>query len=141
MTTALLMVTLRPAKEDDAMLLFHWQRHPDTRRYARTPIAPSDADHSAWFADKLVDRDCRLFLAESGDDCVGMVRLDRRGKEWELSIVVAPEQRGRGIGKAILNALDGPGPLVAEVLPDNEASHRLFQSCGWLLCEDGLYRR
>lgn len=133
-------LTLRRAKQDDAMLLLRWQRDPETRQYARSPIVPSEAEHLAWFARKLRDPDCVFLFAESGRECVGMVRLDRRGEEWEISIVVAPELRGRGVGKAMLTALEPPGRLVAEVLPGNEASHLLFQSCGWQLCDDGRYR-
>jgi len=135
------MLTLRRATQDDAMLLLHWQQDPKTRRYARSPSVPTEGEHLAWFAHKLSNPDCVFLFAESGSERVGMIRLDRRGEQWEVSIVVAPESRGRGIGKAILNALKPPGPLVAEVLPGNEESHHLFLSCGWRLCEDGLYRR
>jgi RimJ/RimL family protein N-acetyltransferase len=68
-----------------------------------------------------------------------MLRLDRKnGNEWELSIIVAPDKRSAGIGLAMLNALDAPGPLIAEVLPGNEHSHRLFQRAGWTLAH-GIY--
>jgi len=122
------------------MLLLHWQRDPETRKHARSPIVPSEAEHLAWFTQKLRDPDCLFFLAESDGECVGMLRLDRCSREWEVSIIVAPEFRGRGVGKAMLNALEPPGPLVADVLPGNVASHQLFRSCGWRLCDDGRYR-
>jgi hypothetical protein len=35
---------------------------------------------------------------------------------------------------------NSPGPLVAEALAGNEASHRLFCACGWPRCEDGRCR-
>jgi UDP-2,4-diacetamido-2,4,6-trideoxy-beta-L-altropyranose hydrolase len=137
----LCMLRLRPATHDDAMLLYRWQLDPETRRYARNPAAPTQEEHLRWFNHKLSDPDCMFLFAESDGQCVGMVRLDRRIQEWELSIIVAPESRGHGLGKAILGALNAPGPLIAEVLPGNEGSHRLFKSSGWRLCEDGFYRQ
>jgi RimJ/RimL family protein N-acetyltransferase len=134
------MVILRPATPDDAMVLLQWQQHPDTRRHARTPAVPTETEHLAWFRQKLADPDCVFLLAESNSERVGTIRLDRRGDEWEVSIVVAPHARGRGLAKAMLEALEPPGPLVAEALHENEASHRVFMSCGWKLCQDGLYR-
>lgn len=132
---------LRDAKQDDALLLLRWQQEVETRRYARSRAIPSEEEHLSWFAKKLLDPNCVFLFAEADSACVGMVRLELRGSEWELSIIVAPEHRGRGVGKAMLDALESPGTLVAEVLPDNNASHRLFQSCGWRLCDDGRYRR
>ena len=143
------MLNLRPAMHGDAMLLYRWQlessllqpeRAAETRRYARNPAIPTEREHCDWFERKLSDPNCLFQVAEAGHECVGMVRLDRRNEEWEVSIVVAPESRGRGVGKAILSALSAPGPMVAQVLPGNEISHRLFVSSGWRLCKDGLYR-
>jgi RimJ/RimL family protein N-acetyltransferase len=136
------MLTLRSATADDALPLLDWQRHVETRRYARDPTVASETEHLAWFARKLESPDCLFFVATDGDNRVASLRLDRLGEEWELSIVVAPELRGRGIGKQVLRLLmaHAPGPLVAEVLPGNEPSHRLFDVCGWQLGEDGRYR-
>jgi RimJ/RimL family protein N-acetyltransferase len=132
-------MVLRPATEADALPLLEWQRHPDTRRHARNPAVPTESEHLAWFARKLSDPNCVLLIAEIADERVGMIRLDRQGDEWELSIVVAPEMQGRAIGTAMLATLKVSGPLYAEVLPANERSHRLFRRAGWVLGKDGRY--
>jgi RimJ/RimL family protein N-acetyltransferase len=137
-------LTLRPAVAGDVMTIFDWQKHPDTRRHARNPAVPSLDEHRAWYAQKLASLDCRFWIASHEGTPCGFVRLDRRGAEWEVSIVVAPEKRSMGIGRQILEALDdvaGRIPLVAEVLPGNESSHNLFRSAGYHLCQDGHYRR
>jgi len=135
------MIRLRPATRADALPILEWQRHPDSRRYARNPAIPSEAEHLEWFARKLASPDCELLIGEEEGERVGFVRMDRRGDEWEVSILVAPAFRSKGFGKAMLSAAaGGDRHLVAEVLPGNERSHELFRSCGWRLSEDGLYR-
>lgn len=134
-------IILRPATETDALPVLEWQRHPDTRRHARNPAVPRESEHLAWFARKLSDPNCILLIAEIASERVGMIRLDRHGNGWELSIIVAPEMQGRGIGIAMLAMIDVSGPVYAEVLPGNERSHRLFCRAGWILEKDGRYHR
>ena len=138
------MIVLRRATQDDAMVLLQWQQHPDTRRHARTPAVPTETEHLAWFRQKLADPDCVFLLAELNSERVGTIRLDRRGDEWEVSIVVAPHTRGRGLGTSMLAALDEitrGDKLVAEIHPDNQASDALFRTAGYRRCADRLYRK
>lgn len=140
-TQTSIMVRLRPAAAADALPILEWQRHPDSRRYARDPTVPSEAEHLDWFARKLASPDCEFLIAEQDGQRVGFLRLDRHGEEWEVSIVVAPDFRSSGVGRAMLNSLvRGSRHLVAEVLPGNQRSHELFCSCGWRLSGDGRYR-
>ena len=107
----------------------------------RNPAVPTEAEHLEWFARKLASPECEFLIGEKDGQRVGFLRMDRRGDEWEVSILVAPGRRSNGCGKAMLNALvRGSRRFVAEVLPANERSHELFQSCGWQLSGDGLYR-
>jgi RimJ/RimL family protein N-acetyltransferase len=134
-------IVLRPATEADALPLLEWQRHPDTRRHARNPEVPIESEHLAWFASKISDPNCAFLIAEIADKRVGMIRLDRQREGWELSIIVAPEMQGRGIGVAMLATLDVSGRVYAQVLPGNQRSHRLFRRAGWMLGSDGYYHR
>jgi ribosomal protein S18 acetylase RimI-like enzyme len=76
-----------------------------------------------------------------GQHPVGSLRYRLRGGEATVSIVVAPEMRGEGIGRELLQAgearlrAEGRGPLriLAEVKPDNHASMRLFTASGFEL--------
>jgi len=137
-------LSLRLATAEDAMTIFEWQISRGTRAYARDPTLPTVAEHLDWFAKKLASADTRLWVAVRNERACGFVRLDRRGDEWEVSIVTAPTMRGQGLGKAMLAALDRISRgdrLVAEILPGNEASHSLFRTSGFRLCADGMYRK
>ena len=52
----------------------------------------------------------------------------------EVSITVAPERRGTGIGRAMLQAACAQmaeADIEAAIRPDNLASRKLFESCGF----------
>ena len=94
--------------------------------------------------DRSHRHDCRLVArAEPGGAALGWVALTaysaRRaysGVAWE-SVYVAEDQRGRGIGRALLKALipisEGAGfwMLLAGVMSENEASLALHERCGF----------
>ena len=140
-------VTLRPATADDCALMLEWQRHPTTRRYARNPSVPREAEHRAWLERKLADSATLLNIVLHGNEPAGVLRLDRiapgAGPVYEISILVDPEKRGLGLGKAAV-ALAGrlvpEAQLFAEVHPDNAASRLLFLSAGFRGA-GGSYRR
>jgi UDP-2,4-diacetamido-2,4,6-trideoxy-beta-L-altropyranose hydrolase len=139
-------VTLRRLTPEDTERTYRWQQHPDIRRYARNPRPPPWEEHVAWVARKLSDPGCVLDIIEHDAAPAGVVRLDRierPGSEaaYEVSIYVAPELTGRGIGAAALTALRRIAPeamLVGHVLPANAASHALFSTAGYVW-QDGAY--
>lgn len=68
------------------------------------------------------------------------LRLDLLGQEAEISYSVAAAERGKGIGTLLIQTavsyagnLSGIRTLTAEVLPDNTASRRIFEKCGFHL--------
>jgi RimJ/RimL family protein N-acetyltransferase len=77
-----------------------------------------------------------------------VLRFDRiigdRFDAWEVSIFVAPSKKRLGIAEAALDLgrwLLPESELVAEVLPQNKASHRLFRKAGYILGLDGRYHQ
>jgi RimJ/RimL family protein N-acetyltransferase len=152
-------VAVRPATLDDAELLWRWRNDPATRRSSRVhdPV-PLDA-HLAWLRGSLERDDRHLLVGEQGTGEqgtveVGTVRWDREHPgEWEVSITVAPDHRGRGLAGPLLGAgedwlsgsLPSTGPLegasqggdgvaayLAAVHVDNAASRTLFLHAGYL---------
>jgi L-amino acid N-acyltransferase YncA len=95
-------------------------------------------------------KDCRL-LASEGEKVLGWAALSPVSSRTvyvgvaEVSIYVAASARGRGVGKALLDALieasehRGIWTLQAGIFPENVASIRLHKSCGFR--EVGLRQR
>ena len=140
-------VALRPATRDDGAIMLDWQRDPTTRRHARNPAVPTEAEHLAWLDGTLADPARLLNVIMHGDEPAGVLRLDRHvsapGECYEISVLVAPGKRGLGLGTAALAAAARLVPeagLVAEVLPENRASRLLFRGAGFSFA-GGKYHR
>lgn len=101
--------------------------------------APSWED---W--DASHERPCRL-VAETAEEVVGWTALSRVSSRCvyagvaEVSIYMAADFRGRGIGTHLLRALiraseeNGFWTLQSGIFPENEASIRLHEKCGFRL--------
>ncbi len=139
-------VWLRPAERADGGLMLDWQRAPGSRRWARNPAVPSEAEHWAWLDRKLVEPGCLLHMVEHAGAPAGVLRLDRLDGErgsprYEVSILVAPERLRLGIGAAALRLARRLLPeavILAAVHPDNAASQALFRGAGYLPARDGF---
>lgn len=137
-------VTARPARREDSSMLLRWRNDPATREVSRSTAPVSWQDHTGWYARSLADPDRELYIVERGGAPVGTVRFDAlEGPEWEVSITLAPEARGRGLSRPVLAAGESafaarhPGAVVvAAVLPDNLPSQRLFAGAGYVPAPD-----
>ena len=75
----------------------------------------------------------------AGDVKIGIVRFDRSENDsYEVSINVAPELRGQGMGRLLLQVAVNRlrerwplAPVVAVVRSNNVASLKLFSACGF----------
>ncbi len=134
---------LRRVSEADAAAIREWLNDPDTLRWARNPQPVSGDEHRRWLRAALHD-DRRVYrLVLENRTPVASVRYDRldgiRVAGVEVSILVAPEARGRGVGRVSLELgekeLRGAWPDVvsidAVVHRENIASRRLFECCGY----------
>jgi len=131
-------ITLRNATLGDREIIYKWQSEPSTRRYFRNPKIPSWQEHQAWFKEIITDSEKRLFVIERKTEPVGVIRLDplnQKEKLFEISIVIAPECRGKGIGVNALKYLRTIQPrldFLAEVSEKNLISRNLFKSAGFI---------
>ncbi len=91
-----------------------------------------------------------VMIAESDVGTVGVVRFDADKKDvmtYGVSITVDPRHRGKGFGYSMLYhacQIMQTETLTAEIRPDNLPSRRIFERCGFVLTDDGIwlhYRR
>lgn len=138
-------ITLRRAGVEDARVLWVWRNDPVTRAMSLQTDPVTWDTHREWFARSLQNPARVIWVAEAGGEPVATVRLDDLGSgQAEISINVAPEARGRGIGPAVLRlATDqaisetGYNEVVARIRSANAASVRAFERAGYLLQADG----
>lgn len=139
-------VTLRLVSAADESMILAWQRNPATRRYARNPALPTAEEHHAWMQARLADPDCIFAVVECAQVPAGVLRLDRQneaGNIHEVSIFVAPELHRQGLAVcalALARELLPGAELIAEVLPENAVSAKLFSLAGYQRYDDGLFR-
>jgi UDP-2,4-diacetamido-2,4,6-trideoxy-beta-L-altropyranose hydrolase len=125
-------LALRPARIEDAETVWHWRAALPADHF-RAGLPPPLADHMAWWARALADPAHGLLMAHGAH-----LRLDRiGGGRAAVSILLAPEARGRGLGLRLLGLVAararraGLRGLVADVAATNAASCALFRKAGY----------
>lgn len=136
-------LALRPATLADAEPVWHWRAALPASHFRAGPNPPL-ADHLRWWARALDTPDRVLLMAGS----LAHLRLDRTGDSAAVSILLAPQARGRGLGLRLLALLEplarrhGLRQLTAEAAADNPASCALFRAAGYADAgpTDGFHR-
>ena len=135
-------VRLRRVTSSDADLLLEWANDPVTRAASFHPDPIDRAGHVAWLASRLSSPATGFWIGEADDGWpIGQVRVEG----GEISISVAPNSRGKGLGRALLAAaVDEAGRtlpvarVLARVRLDNPASLALFRGAGFLELSRGV---
>lgn len=133
-------LALRRAGPADSHTLWEWRNAPDVRATAFSPDPISWEDHERWFARKIADPLCLLFIAEDDEAPLGQIRFDvgEGGTEAEISVSVQRAHRRRGVGTALIEegiqaaAAEGLRTVHAYIKPENEASVRAFVRAGFV---------
>jgi RimJ/RimL family protein N-acetyltransferase len=133
------LVTLRPARDDDAERLLEWRNDAHAVRFSVSGRSVTSEDHARWFATRRHDPRVHLWIAEVDGTAVGQVRVhDDADDVGVVSVAVAPAHRGRGIGSEVLRAMVATVTaettvrvLRALVHPDNVQSIRAFEKAGF----------
>lgn len=141
-------VRLRPAIIEDTETILSWQTAPEMRQFFHEPRIPTVKEHAQWMEQKLNDADCVINIILKNEQPAGMLRLeaihggDLAEPDYEISILIAPEMQDAGIGKSALAAakmLLPEAKFVAQVMPKNIASCKLFESAGYVKNSSGQY--
>lgn len=153
LVSAATRLRVRPAAAEDEALLLEWANDPLARRnaFSSDPIAPQT--HRNWFRARLrTPQSCLIFVVETDAGMsVGQVRFDRVEDHWDIDYGLAPELRGRGLARPLLEAAlsalreANPGVVVqGHVKEANQPSRRVFERLGFTagIDERGfVYRR
>lgn len=125
-------VLLRPVTLADSPFIYRLRNHPTTRRWfnQNKPIPPDR--HDRWFAGRFIES-APWYVGLVKGVPVGVVRLDGGDGNYDVSVMVAPAWRGKGIASAMLHMVGRlhTSKLHAFILTGNEASEKAFQNAGF----------
>ncbi len=135
-------LSLRAATRADCDQIWQWRNDPETRRSSFDEREIPLAEHRTWFEATLARPDRRFYIIVLEGTDVGMIRLDRQGADAIVNVNLAPEWRGRGVGRAALRTLvegafaePGLRRLVARMKRLNVGSRRAFEAAGFQLVD------
>jgi len=133
-------IVLRMANSEDAIKIWPWRNHEDTRRYSFDNAEVTIDEHIQWWSQSLLDQKRILLLGSFMGVDFGVIRFDFEGSSKVVtSIYLNPSMTGKGLGRALLISgihwLGKSHPniksVVADILPQNLASVGLFKSAGF----------
>ncbi|MDP3565273.1 MAG: UDP-2,4-diacetamido-2,4,6-trideoxy-beta-L-altropyranose hydrolase [Methanoregula sp.] len=136
---------VRPVRDEDKRLLWQWANESTVRRMSFHEDPIPWEEHTAWFAEKLHDPSCFLFLAVTDNDLpVGQIRFDIDDKKALVDVSVDPRWRGKGYGEKIILAgirrlrAEKPGLTIhAEIRQENSSSLHVFEKVGFVVSGTG----
>jgi GNAT superfamily N-acetyltransferase len=92
-----------------------------------------------WTARSATDHDQAMFLAWVDDEPVGIAgTFVDDGTRWLISMWTTPALRGRGVGRALVDAVvafargAGTTEVLLEVTDGNEGARALYRGCGFV---------
>jgi UDP-2,4-diacetamido-2,4,6-trideoxy-beta-L-altropyranose hydrolase len=130
---------VRRVRREDCQLIWEWANDPDARAASFSSGAIPWETHLQWFASQLESPACLFYIASyEQQKRVGQIRYDVTGTEAIVSVSLAREARGQGLGAALIVRgsqqcfADSEVELIrAYTKPDNEASAQAFQKASF----------
>lgn len=131
------LLVLRDATMEDCQLLLTWRNDADTRAASRNTAVVMEPTHRNWLVNTLKSDFHRLLIAELSGVPIGVIRLDLE-EECEISWTVAPEARGKGLGKRMVSAAVNTvtAPVKAVIRVGNVGSQKVAEASGFHKVED-----
>ena len=125
---------ITPATPTDIKKVFDWRNSPSIVSMGNGQTVDWDT-HYQWFSKTLADKDKFLLIIDNA----GAVRLEREGKQAEVSVYVSEHHRGEGLGKQAIKkatwlafATWPIDKVIAYIKWGNQTSHDVFYNCGYL---------
>ena len=118
-----------------------WRNDPHVYVWNRTARPVSIIEHRLWFENRQLKlEDEPIFSYHADKLFIGIARIDKVDEDTlEVSLLVNPDQRGRGYGKQILGDMceyflsikPSDWSLIAVIHKDNLISKSLFTGLGF----------
>lgn len=130
-------IIFREATMADSDLLLQWRNDLQTREASLNSDEVLQGEHQEWLSRVLEDTQRHLYIALHGEKEIGSMRADKTGETYELSWTVAPDSRGQGFGKIMVQTLISKleGPFKATIKKDNSGSINIAKAAGMMLEE------
>lgn len=134
-------ITLRLATAGDSAAVMAWRNDDAIRAVSRNTAPITAENHQRWFDAVLNDAQRILLIGYHADgNAAGVVRFDVHDDGAEVSIYLVPGMQRRGLGAELLasaeqwlrTARSDIKIIRAEVLGDNQPSHRLFLAASYV---------
>ena len=134
-------ITMRDAKKCDCHNIWAWRNHAVARRWSLSSGRIPYEDHKDWFAKKINDINCKIFIAENKQNqSIGQVRFDSNDKEAVISVNLNPKYYAQGFGNKVIssgtNRFLSLSPeieeITAEIDASNIASKKAFKKAGYV---------
>ena len=124
-------IHLRNATDSDENLLFKWRNINELVALSSYQNKVTLDEHKKWFRNKLKSSNCELFIIQLNDQDIGLIRIDIRQKDCEVTIYLIPGNEGMGFGyKSLSQALKSIktkcSTFIAKVQVKNIPSQKLF---------------
>lgn len=134
-------VSLFVAGIEEMEKIFSWRNDPVVRQFSNNSEKISFEQHKKWYEKALKNPYRHILIGSISNKEVGVLRFDVSGDEVEISIYLVSSMFMKGHGRALIDAgevwLTKNCPqvrfIVADVLPENKASMKLFESSSYQL--------
>lgn len=130
-------LVLRDVCLSDLQLLWHWRNDPIVQAMSFASEAITHNKHENWFARKLTDANCFLFIIQENFQPIGQIRFEGEC-DFEVSFSLAEQMRGKkyatpaiNLGIQTLCHRTNVRSIHAYIRPDNRASVRAFERSGF----------
>ncbi len=130
-------LTLKDASIEDSEQLFDWANDPTVRELSFNNSNIEYATHQKWFKYKLNSQDCSIFIFHIRNWPVGQVRIEKESGRSIIGISIDKKLRGKGLAPILLRKainhywIDNKQDIIAYIKPDNKASIKAFEICGF----------
>lgn len=135
-------INIRKATDSDNVLLFQWRNAEETRKMSFSSDEIDWENHCRWFEEIMSNPDREIYIGETIPEHIpfGELRFDiLMGKVAKISIIISPDWRRKGLGMKLIQQgipkfccqHTEIGIIIALIKPDNIASIKLFEKCGF----------